>query len=355
MSDTTLEHLGARSRHTVEFGRDALIVCDNLVRIYQTGTIEVQALQGLDLLVDAGEMIAVVGASGSGKSTLLAVISGIDAPTAGRVRVGPWDLMSMSGRERVQYRRSMVGFVWQQTARNLVPYLSAAHNVELPLTFAGAGRKERRARRTDVLELMGVGHCADRRPREMSGGEQQRVAIAVALANNPRVILADEPTGELDTATSHEVFDALRLVGGEVIGEHPTPVVADHVRAAPLRQQLDHLRHVPRERVDVVAVLRLVGLAVPAQVRRHRAEAAFGEQWQDLAPALGELGEAVQQHHQRSLLRAGSERMHMQCRQRHEQAFEVGHGGHRGTRAMRRVCSCERAAYSGSSGSFAFG
>ncbi|HUX71891.1 MAG TPA: ABC transporter ATP-binding protein [Cellulomonadaceae bacterium] len=216
MSDTTLEHLGARSRHAVEFGRDALIVCDNLVRIYQTGTIEVQALQGLDLLVDAGEMIAVVGASGSGKSTLLAVLSGVDAPTAGRVRVGPWDLMAMSERERVQYRRSMVGFVWQQTARNLVPYLSAAHNVELPLTFAGAGRKERRARRTDVLELMGVGHCAERRPREMSGGEQQRVAIAVALANNPRVILADEPTGELDTATSHEVFDALRAANRDL-------------------------------------------------------------------------------------------------------------------------------------------
>jgi len=228
MSDTTLEHLGARSGHAIEFGRDALIVCDNLVRIYQTGTIEVQALQGLDLLVDAGEMIAVVGASGSGKSTLLAVLSGVDAPTAGRVRVGPWDLMAMSGRERVQYRRSMVGFVWQQTARNLVPYLSAAHNVELPLSLAGAGRRERRARRTEVLELMGVGHCAERRPREMSGGEQQRVAIAVALATNPRVILADEPTGELDTATSQEVFDALRAANRD-LGVTVVVVTHDHM------------------------------------------------------------------------------------------------------------------------------
>jgi ABC-type lipoprotein export system ATPase subunit len=216
MSDSTLEHLGAGSGHAVEFGRDALIVCDNLVRIYRTGSIEVQALQGLDLLVEAGEMIAVVGASGSGKSTLLAVLSGIDAPTAGRVRVGPWDLMAMTARERVEYRRTMVGFVWQQTARNLVPYLTAAQNVELPLTFAGAGRTERRARRTEVLELMGVGHCADRRPNELSGGEQQRVAIAVALANHPRVILADEPTGELDTATSHEVFDALRAANRDL-------------------------------------------------------------------------------------------------------------------------------------------
>jgi len=97
-----------------------------------------------------------------------------------------------------------------------VPYLSAAHNVELPLTLAGVGRRERRARRTDVLELMGVGHCTDRRPREMSGGEQQRVAIAVALANNPRVVLADEPTGELDTATSQEVFDALRAANRDL-------------------------------------------------------------------------------------------------------------------------------------------
>jgi len=225
MSQSALEGLGARSPRAAEFGRDALVVCDNLVRIYQTGSIEVQALQGLDLLVDAGEMVAIVGASGSGKSTLLAVLSGIDAPTAGRVRVGPWDLMAMSRRDRVEYRRAVVGFVWQQTARNLVPYLTAAQNVTLPLSLAGSPRRGRPARAAELLDLVGVGSCANRRPREMSGGEQQRVAIAVALANAPQLVLADEPTGELDTATSQEVFEALRAANREL---GATVVVVTH-------------------------------------------------------------------------------------------------------------------------------
>jgi len=216
MSGSTLEDLGSRSARPAEFGRDALVVCDNLVRIHQTGSIEVQALQGLDLLVDAGEMVAIVGASGSGKSTLLSVLSGIDAPTAGRVRVGPWDLTTMSRRDRVEYRRRMVGLVWQQTARNLVPYLTAAQNVTLPLGLAGAPLRGRACRVAELLELVGVAHGADRRPGELSGGEQQRVAIAVALANAPSLVLADEPTGELDTATSQQVFDALRTVNREL-------------------------------------------------------------------------------------------------------------------------------------------
>ncbi|QTE30968.1 ABC transporter ATP-binding protein [Pengzhenrongella sicca] len=233
MSEGILQDLGSRLARPAEFGRDALIVCDNLVRIYQTGTIEVQALQGLDLLVDAGEMIAVVGASGSGKSTLLAVLSGIDAPTAGRVRVGRWDLMAMSAADRVRYRRSMVGFVWQQTSRNLVPYLTAEQNVILPLTFAGVPRRHRRRRAVEILDVLGVGRCAGHLPREMSGGEQQRVAIAVALANSPRVILADEPTGELDVSTSQEVFDALRTanrdVGATVVIVTHDPTVSGQV------------------------------------------------------------------------------------------------------------------------------
>ena len=232
MSETTLRGLEARAPRRSEFGHEALVVCDNLVRIYQTGSgpgaVEVQALQGLDLLVDAGEMVAVVGASGSGKSTLLAVLSGIDAPTAGRVRVGPWDLAAMSRSERVEYRRSMVGFVWQQTARNLVPYLTATQNVTLPLNLAGHPRRRRRARAAELLDVVGVAHCADRRPREMSGGEQQRVAIAVALANRPRLLLADEPTGELDTATSQDVFGALRTVN-RTLGT--TVVVVTHDQA----------------------------------------------------------------------------------------------------------------------------
>ena len=197
-------------------GPEAMIVCESLVRIYQTGSIEVQALQGLDLAVDRGEMIAVVGASGSGKSTLLSILAGIDAPTAGKAHVGDWDLLAMTRADRVRYRRHTVGFVRQQTASNLVPYLTAAQMVDLPMTAARAPASERRERAGELLETLGVGACADRRPGQLSGGQQMRVAIAVALANQPRVLLADEPTGELDTATSAEVFEALRTVNREL-------------------------------------------------------------------------------------------------------------------------------------------
>ncbi|KQR17302.1 ABC transporter ATP-binding protein [Cellulomonas sp. Leaf334] len=222
MSDSTLQALGGGATPPAQFGHDALVACDNLVRIFQSGTVEVQALQGLDLLVDQGEMVAVVGASGSGKSTLLAVLSGMDAPTAGRVRVGRWDLMAMHAKERVAYRRQMVGFVWQQTSRNLLPYLTSRQNVALPMT---GPRRLRAARAGELLDLVGVGHVADRQPQEMSGGEQQRVAIATALANEPQLLLADEPTGELDTATAQEVFDALRRANRE---SGTTVVVVTH-------------------------------------------------------------------------------------------------------------------------------
>ena len=209
MSDTIAPFAPAPSA-AQEYGTDALIVCDNVVRIYQVENIEVQALQGLDLLVERGEMIAIVGASGSGKSTLLNVLSGLDVPTAGRARVGDWDLLRMSAAERLQYRRSVVGFIWQQTSRNLLPYLTAAENVALPMSFAGVRSRARDRRSLELLDAMGMADKARRRPRELSGGEQQRVAIAVSLANRPDVLFADEPTGELDTATGAEVFGALR-------------------------------------------------------------------------------------------------------------------------------------------------
>lgn len=201
------------------------IVCDNLVRIYQTDGVEVVALQGLDLVVDAGELVAIVGASGSGKSTLLNILSGNDEPTAGRAYVAGNDLLDMSGRERVRYRRDLVGFVWQQTARGLMPFLTAAENVALPLLISGTGRRERSNRADELLELLGIGYCRDRRPGEMSGGEQQRCAIAVAVANKPEVLFADEPTGELDTGTAEEVFGALRATNAEL---GTTVVVVTH-------------------------------------------------------------------------------------------------------------------------------
>ncbi|MEO3884031.1 ABC transporter ATP-binding protein [Nonomuraea sp. B5E05] len=212
----TLSELEAKAtRQKAAFGGDAHIVCDNLVRIYKTEGVEVVALQGLDLVIDKGELVAIVGASGSGKSTLLNVLSGLDVPTAGVARVAGMDLLSMNARARLRYRRSVVGFIWQQTARNLLPYLTAKENVELPMKLAG-GRGGRRERAGELLELLGVGYCANRRTPEMSGGEQQRVAIAVALANSPQLILADEPTGELDSETSELVFDALRKANREL-------------------------------------------------------------------------------------------------------------------------------------------
>jgi len=189
-----------------------LIVCESLVRIYQTGSVEVQALQGLDLVVDSGEMVAVVGASGSGKSTLLSILAGIDVPTAGRARVDRWDLLAMSRADYVHYRRHTVGYLRQQTASNLVPYLTARQMIDLPMAMARTPARTRRARSTELLAALGVADCADRRPAQLSGGQQMRVAVAVALANEPRVLLADEPTGELDTATSAEVFAALRTI-----------------------------------------------------------------------------------------------------------------------------------------------
>jgi ABC-type lipoprotein export system ATPase subunit len=192
------------------------IRCDGLVRIFRTADVEVQALQGLDLRVDPGEFVAVVGASGSGKSTLLAILSGLDSPSAGRVEVAGHDLSALRGRDRVHYQRQVVGFVWQQTSRNLLPYLSAAENVALPMSLLRVPARRRADRIGQLLELLGVAHCAQRRPAQLSGGEQQRVALAVSLANSPQVLLADEPTGELDEATSHEVFAAIRTANAEL-------------------------------------------------------------------------------------------------------------------------------------------
>jgi ABC-type lipoprotein export system ATPase subunit len=188
----------------------AQIECSDLVRIFSAEGVEVQALQGLTLSVERGELTAIVGASGSGKSTLLAILSGLDVPTAGSAKVAGHDLLAMSTRERTQYRRHTVGFVWQQTARNLLPYLTAGENIAMALSVARTPNSTRSARVTELLELLDIGELRDRLPAEISGGQQQRVAIAVALANEPEVLFADEPTGELDEANSQLVFDAMR-------------------------------------------------------------------------------------------------------------------------------------------------
>jgi ABC-type lipoprotein export system ATPase subunit len=233
--DAGIAELGDEfERSRSSYGDDALIACDRLVRIYAADGIEVQALQGLDLLIGEGELTAVVGASGSGKSTLMNILAGLDAPTAGSVRVAGHDLAAMTASDRVAYRRSTVGFVWQQTARNLLPYLTAQQNVIMPMRFSGIARRRRVARARELLEVLGVGHCANRRPAQLSGGEQQRTAIATALANEPRVLLADEPTGELDSATARDVFAALQSananLGVTVLVVTHDPAVSGEVR-----------------------------------------------------------------------------------------------------------------------------
>ena len=185
------------------------IECRDLFKIYKRADLEVVALRGVDLEVETGEMVAIVGASGSGKSTLLNILSGLDRPSAGQVRVGDRDLLNISDKQLVLYRRLDVGFVWQATARNLVLYLSVRDNIELPMAISGVEVRLRRNWSTELLEALNMGDKASRLPHQLSGGEQQRVAIGVAMANRPPLLLADEPTGELDTQMAAQVFELL--------------------------------------------------------------------------------------------------------------------------------------------------
>lgn len=219
--------------------RDA-IHCDGLVRIFKRHEVEVMALQGLDLTVRPGEMVAIVGASGSGKTTLLNILSGLDQPTAGSARVAGHDLLAMGRRERRSFRLRTCGFVWQQTGRNLLPFLTARENVELPGRLAGRSRKARSARAGELLELLGIPECAGHRPVQMSSGQQQRLSIAVAVANDPQVLFCDEPVGELDTAAAHEVFGSLRTTNDAlgttcVIVTHDTHVSQEVQRTVAIR------------------------------------------------------------------------------------------------------------------------
>lgn len=185
------------------------IECENLVKIYKVADLEVIALQGLYLSVNEGEMLALVGPSGSGKSTLMNVLGGLDIPSAGKARVGDYHLGEMSPRDQLEYRRHMVGFIWQQTTYNLLSYLTARENVEMPMAFSGISRKERRARAEKLLREVGLTDRMNHRPSFMSGGEQQRTALAVAMANHPRLLLADEPTGEVDSEAANMIFDTM--------------------------------------------------------------------------------------------------------------------------------------------------
>jgi len=188
-----------------------LIVCENLVKIYKVADLEVVALHGLDLVVERGEMLGIVGTSGSGKSTLMNILGGLDRPSAGRVTVDGIDLLSLSDAAMNQYQRAKVGFVWQQTARNLIPYLTALENIEMPMTMAWVtNRKQKRDWAEELLDAVGLYDRRFHRLTQLSGGEQQRIAIAVALANKPVLLLGDEPTGEVDSATAQTIMDTFR-------------------------------------------------------------------------------------------------------------------------------------------------
>jgi AbrB family looped-hinge helix DNA binding protein len=192
---------------------NVMVRCDDLVKIYKSRGIEVMALQGLDLTVERGELMGIVGASGSGKSTLLNMLGGLDRPSAGRLYIDGRDLLKFTDKDLIEYKRRTVGFVWQNNARNLIPYLTAVENVELPMLLSGYD--ERRKRAEYLLGMVGLSERKNSMLGQMSGGEQQRVAIAIALANNPKLLLADEPTGAVDTKTAGSVLDVFRRLNRE--------------------------------------------------------------------------------------------------------------------------------------------
>ena len=213
--------------------QESFIICDNLVKIYKVMGHDVIALQGLDMTVIPGELLGVVGVSGSGKSTLMNILGGLDRPTAGRVWVNGKNLLKMTDTGLNRYRLSSVGFLWQQSARNLIPYLNALENVEYPMTLAGDFGRKKRQRAQKLLETVGLADRRKHRLSELSGGEQQRVAIAAALANNPKLLLADEPTGEVDTKTAQLIYQIFRSLQNEfgltmLIVSHDTQL-AKHV------------------------------------------------------------------------------------------------------------------------------
>ncbi|GIO85226.1 ABC transporter ATP-binding protein [Paenibacillus faecis] len=226
----------------------SMIHCEGLVKIFKSEDIEVVALQGLNLTVEEGEMMAIIGNSGSGKSTLLNMLGGLDRPSAGQVHVGGWDLLKISDDQLVEYKRKTVGFVWQNNARNLLPYLTALENVEMPMLLTG---KLDRAYAKQLLEWVGLKDRMHNKLHQLSGGEQQRVAIAISLSNRPKMLLADEPTGSVDTATSDKIMDIFRKVNKElgitiVIVTHDLTLAGKVDRVVAIRDGLTSTEFVKR-------------------------------------------------------------------------------------------------------------
>ncbi|HEX6541721.1 MAG TPA: ABC transporter ATP-binding protein [Ktedonobacterales bacterium] len=248
---------------------ELLIESSNLVKIYKSADLEVVALQGLDLHVPRGEMLALVGPSGAGKSTLLNILGGLDDPSAGRCAVAGIDLTRLSRHERIYYRRRIVGHVWQQTSRNLFNDLTLLENVVVPMVLAGYPGRLRRKRAQRLLELVGLGERTGYRPDRLSGGEQQRGALAVALANEPPLLLADEPTGELDSMTAREVLRLLRQLNAElnlttVLVTHDPMVAAAMDRSVAIRDGRTSTEVIHAEEAEETVIIDGVGrLQIP--------------------------------------------------------------------------------------------
>lgn len=225
-----------------------MIQCEGLVKIYKTADLEVVALQGLNIHVQPGELMAIIGNSGSGKSTLLNILGGLDRPSAGQVRVGEWNLLKITDEELVEYKRRTVGFIWQNNGRNLLPYLSALENVEMPMMLGG---KVDRAYAKQLLEAVGLGSRMHNKLHQLSGGEQQRVAIAISLCNRPKLLLADEPTGSVDTETSDMIMSIFRRLNKDtgvtiVIVTHDMSLASSVDRVVAIRDGMTSTEFVKR-------------------------------------------------------------------------------------------------------------
>jgi ABC-type lipoprotein export system ATPase subunit len=248
---------------------EVLVETHNLVKIYKANNLEVVALQGLDLLVPRGEMLALVGPSGAGKSTLLNILGGLDTPSAGRCEVAGMDLTRLTASERLLYRRRVVGHVWQQTSRNLLSDLSLLDNVIVPMVLAGYPARRRKRHATELLELVGLGPRIRHRPDRLSGGEQQRGALAVALANDPALLLADEPTGELDSVTARDVLGLLRSLNRElglttIVVTHDKLVAEAMDRSVAIRDGRTSTEVVHAEEAEETVIIDAVGrLQIP--------------------------------------------------------------------------------------------
>lgn len=209
------EESGRSKEDNTPKDKDYIVQCDGLVKLYKTNEVEAMALQGLELNIERGELIAIIGKSGSGKSTLLNIIGALEQPSAGKIIIDGEDLSLMSRKELEKLRRKKIGFIWQKSSQNLFPYMTAVENVESQLYYQKMSKAERRKKALELLEEVGLKDKADSFPREMSGGEQQRVTIAAALIKDPEILLADEPTGAVDTKTSDMIQNLFRKLNQE--------------------------------------------------------------------------------------------------------------------------------------------